>query len=344
MLFRRLFARVRELLGTWRIWLHGPAVVLDVQERIHQCRSIVDFSFARDDTNSGSDLYHRLALRAKANRHLVDAMGINNSLTTADPDIHRAFLKKAATQLRKMAAPWHWQRLYASAAAMLEEEVSGSQVLLAPLVRSLCLRVVMQVLFGPPSDVLDTTDVVTVCSEINRQWMLSKQDGERGTQMQQSAALNEAMARLLLQHGEQADLLPQAALELILPAYEALWRVVLLTFVTACHRTREGAPQFLLQTVNMASVLGTGSAEEKQVLQIAKVCTLNNRQLSYLCLLTTPPRKASACFHRRSESTVPAACRQTTTPYCRPMCLACTAMWPSGDRMRSCFDRSGSTR
>ncbi len=72
----------------------------------------------------------------------------------------------------------------------------------------------------------------------------------------------------LLEHGKQPDLKPQKALELILPTYETLWRVVLLTFVTACYQNTE--PHSLLRT-DVHSCLGTKTDVEKDVLKIAKV-------------------------------------------------------------------------
>lgn len=103
-------------------------------------------------------------------------MGINNSLTTANTIRHRLFLQMAIGHIQKMAMPAPWEGLAYRAESILEDELRAPQTRLAPLVRSLCLRVVMRVLFGPACGVINKSDVTAACSEINKQWMLSKQD------------------------------------------------------------------------------------------------------------------------------------------------------------------------
>lgn len=131
-------------------------------------------------------------------------------------------------------------------------------------------------LFGRPSGLVDYNeeDIETVCTEINMQWMLSKK-AAAGTKMQTSAAHHDALTRLLQQHhqgqGQSPSVTTQGALELILPAYEALWRVVLLTFVTICDRGKQGLEGRLLSTTAFHGVIGSGSGQEKEMLKIAKV-------------------------------------------------------------------------
>jgi hypothetical protein len=248
----------------------------NVHRRIYKCRSIIDCSF----TEEGDSLCGRLGLRAKPNRRLVYALGVNNSLTTTDPDVHKGFLGRAARPLKTMSRPKMWQHLYDTAEAILEREVRNAcvagivnhcgngmgDIFLAPLVRCFCFRAVMQILFDTPA--LDDDDVATACEQINQQWIRSKRSGDGTAALEQSNSLNAALTRLL-QGGREPDLSPQGALELILPAYETLWRVVLLTFVTACHRTSK--PHTLLQA-DVRICLGMGNELEKQVRKIAKVC------------------------------------------------------------------------
>ncbi|KAL1904587.1 hypothetical protein Sste5344_009670 [Sporothrix stenoceras] len=272
-LFWGLFAHIKGLYGSWRDWLFGDGAAqpADVYERIRQCRGVVDFSFANGDaTSKGIDLCSRLALRAKANQHLADALGILNSLTTDDPATQKTFLRQATQRLKKMALPEHWQQLYRHCESVFEKGIvdyqDNNHLPLAALVRGLCLQSVMHILFQVSHH--DKEDIDIVCSEINKQWMLSKEaQGPRST-VQQSGPLNDAQARLL-QYGVEPDMPPQEALGLILPSYEALWRVVLLTYVTVCHRS-DGAVHARLEKVDVLSVLGTGNAEEKELLQVAK--------------------------------------------------------------------------
>ncbi|CAK7212674.1 hypothetical protein SEUCBS140593_001582 [Sporothrix eucalyptigena] len=265
-----LFSRIRDVYGSWHDWLYGDGAseAPDARARIRQCRSIVDFSFASDVSSSRSiDLASRLALRAKANQHLVEALGIHNSLTTDNLATHKSFLRQATHRLKRMATPEHWRQLFVHCSGVLQQGIVDYQdnghLPLAGLARSICLQSVMCNLFQVTR--LAKEDVDTVCDEINKQWVLSKE--AVGT-IQQSVLLNNALARLL-QHGDGPDMSPQQALELILPAYEALWRVVLLTYVTVCFRS-DGAGYKQLQRVDVPSVLGTGCAEDKELLKIAK--------------------------------------------------------------------------
>ncbi|KIH88745.1 hypothetical protein SPBR_09009 [Sporothrix brasiliensis 5110] len=167
MTFPRLFALVRDVLGAWRDWIRGRTAP-DVGKRIRQCSIIVDFSFHGKSTRDG--LQDRLALRAKANRRLAVALGIDNSLTTADLGVHRAYMKTATAYVRTMNRPQTWPQSVSSATAVLatETENEASSVLLAPLVRRFCLTMVMKTLLGPACGQMDTNDVATVCNEINK--------------------------------------------------------------------------------------------------------------------------------------------------------------------------------
>ncbi|CAK7229021.1 hypothetical protein SCUCBS95973_007076 [Sporothrix curviconia] len=306
-LFGGLAVSIKDLCGLWLLWLYGVLYGVlyapDTQHRIRQCRSIVNFSFAsaEDTRNTGSSsngLHVRLGLRAKANQQLADALGIHNSLTTTDPKVHWAFLRQVGQRLRAMDSATQWQKLYGYSEQLLEKAVdirnatnatnvethtAHSRHKLAALVRRVCLESVMYVLFQASG--LDPDDVSTVCDEINKQWVLSKavpaaaaegrevregrMEQRQDSIVQQSPQLIQALDRLLQDSPERENLSPQQALELILPSYEALWRVVLLTYVTVCHRQ----PCDTIATADIAdiaSVIGTGSPRETELRKIAK--------------------------------------------------------------------------
>ncbi|CAK7235289.1 hypothetical protein SBRCBS47491_009242 [Sporothrix bragantina] len=268
--FKYLVAHITGVYVPCRDWLCNALCAPNIQHRICQCRNIVDFSFASSGDTKPPNLGNRLALRAKANQHLIDALGIHNSLTTADPSVHRVFLRQATERLKRMATAKQWRKLYGFCQdGLLERAIADHQqdynnkLKLAALIRRLCLETVMYVLFQASG--LDKDDVNTVCNEINRQWVLSK----FALQTESSPLLNDALARLL-QMSYDRELSPQQALELILPSYEALWRVVLLTYVTVCHRQTFVVVHQECNMVDVASALGTGSVQEKRLLQIAK--------------------------------------------------------------------------
>lgn len=269
MLFGGLINRLRGLVGSWRTRIFGQTKP-DVHERIRRCRSIIGFSFSGDKTSGSSGLQYRLALRAKANRHLADAFGINNSLTTDDPDVHKAFLKAAMERIRNT----EWQVSVVFARSLIKDELDeiaasaspSPSFPLAQFVRSLCLRVAMDALFGAPFGCapIDKKDVATICDEINRLWMLAK-NAAPDAKLEQSTLLRAALKRM----GLGVD--THKALELLIPTYEALWRVVLLTFVTACHRSTDQKLHSLLKGENAYYALGMRNDKETELLTLVKV-------------------------------------------------------------------------
>lgn len=242
--------------------------------RVQYCRDIVDFSYIA----SSPDLTDRLRLRAGPNKRLVQTFGIDNSFTTTNPRVHRAFLQAATQPLRKLSQET-WTVLFQKAIHILREErsvaradtcdralVCGS-IPLASCVRRLCFNVIFSVLFeqtDPDPCTMLRHDVDTVTKEINAQWLMSKAEGTR----KRSELLESALLRLIASSSKPATT-PEAALNIILPAYETLWRVVMLTFVSVSHRERNACNLERLRS--LPQCLGRGNDVETQARLIAKV-------------------------------------------------------------------------
>ncbi len=120
---------------------------------------------------------------------------------------------------------------------------------------------------------LSRETILVITREINTQWMRSKCDPD----LPRSRLLTESLESLRLTKcakGErEADLreekvTPEEALGIIMPQYETLWRVVLLTFVTAYHR--QGRKENVLRGEDVPSCLGN-SMRESEALKLAKV-------------------------------------------------------------------------
>ncbi|KAK0639393.1 hypothetical protein B0T16DRAFT_463075 [Cercophora newfieldiana] len=231
----------------------------NIGKEIDEARNTIDFSYA----NSPS-LEERLALRAQPNQRLVSAFGVTNSLTTNSPEVHRKFLKLASTIITARV-PNHdgsdtrWLNLYTAASNLLQDELNTATatIPLASLIQRLCLTLVLHDNFHTPLSSLPRSTILLIASEINTQWLLSKCSPSTPP----SSVLHAALVSLSL------PLSPADTLSLIMPQYETLWRVVLLTFLTAYHL--QHSPSMASRTASVPSCLGTKSPDETLALHIA---------------------------------------------------------------------------
>ncbi|KAK1830714.1 hypothetical protein QBC39DRAFT_260213 [Podospora conica] len=206
-------------------------------------RAIVDFSFFSSPDAPLPDLSTRLELRAQANARLVRAFGITNSLTTSSIDTNQQFHDKATRLINQASQdPDRWTRLYSLAEGLLKQDVVHTRLAAKPLgladcVRRMCLAVVLVDNFGDEGIVHEKGGLLgEIAARVNEVWVKSKCDvgGEGG----RDEGLEEMIGGLGLRDNKgQGELLRvEEILGIIMPQYETLWRVVLLTFVTAFHR------------------------------------------------------------------------------------------------------------
>lgn len=167
-----------------------------------------------------------------------------------------------------------WPLLFKEATKTLRRDLKAAlddadmkpecMLLLAQCVRRLCFRIVFSILFGNDPAIIQCQDVDIITEEINTQWLLSK----RKVSVTKSEILNSALQHLL-STSSNSSVTPEAALTLILSAYETLWRVVLLTFVSASHRNQN--PPDLERLGSVPGCLGQGNDEELKARQVSKV-------------------------------------------------------------------------
>jgi hypothetical protein len=239
---------------------------------VRQQLDVANFHYAPDIQD---DLQERLRLRATENRRLKVAFGIDNSLTTTSIAVHKAFLKTASGVLNKKGR--NWEELYGIAKTFLEAEVeeleaAGKRSLrLAESVRCMVLAVVLFDSFGIDATTIPRSDLAIITAEINKQWLRSK---SHPTDVTPSELLNSTIASLNItsraQGTEQTALSPAEVLGLLMPQYETLWRVVLLTFVTAYHHQPAAYPDTAQRTATVPGCLGNPT-REKEALKLAKV-------------------------------------------------------------------------
>jgi hypothetical protein len=250
------------LIRRWRTW--------QLQEWVREQLDVASFRYAGEP-----NIQQRLHLRATENRRLKGAFGILNSLTTESLPTHQAFLKNASRVLNKGGRSW--DVLYGIAGTLIDTELQtasdeGGQpsLRLAESVRCMVLAVVLFDSFGVNPRSTPRSSLVTITQEINKQWLKSKCHPD---DVAPSQLLNSTIATLNIIHPfspGHVKMPSTEVLSLLMPQYETLWRVVLLTFVTAYHHQPDAHLDAEHRTATVPSCLGN-PAHEQEALKLAKV-------------------------------------------------------------------------
>lgn len=173
-----------------------------------------------------------LESRALPNLRLMEVFDIQNSFTTADENFHKEFRKRVESHLRLTEVQWEAtvRRAQMTISSYLKLHLkqakgSGPTVPLVPMVRVVVLKVILGTIVeaypadSPPID-QEYRMLEQVADIINRLWILSKSEGVSSD----SKSLLDQLNLLLRQ------LLPEARdypLNIILPSFETMWRVVI---------------------------------------------------------------------------------------------------------------------
>ncbi|KAI1374251.1 cytochrome P450 [Hypoxylon crocopeplum] len=217
-----------------------------VREYVRQQQDIANFNFLGENRHSLTD---RLRARAIPNQRLVEAFGIDSSFTTTDPTIHSNFLQSARHAMGKMSTE-KWIDMFNVAQTALNQTVahiapSRQQALpLARLARVFVFTSILHVFFDVQPDAIDIDDAVRATEAINTLWVQSKDGGQPAPRRESQEQLLAALRRLL---PACFPCEPRGnPLNTIIPAYETMWRAVLLAFVCAGFRgvDRATARQF----------------------------------------------------------------------------------------------------
>ncbi|KAI1119061.1 hypothetical protein F5Y14DRAFT_438150 [Nemania sp. NC0429] len=239
-----------------------------VETQVMEQRRIADFSFF-----NAKSLEDRLKLRAKSNARLVTAFDIHNSFTTPYEGLHKKFLKEAKSAIDKGHTE-DWIELGKVTQTILNAcqghfRDGSPYIPLATFVRVVSFSVVLHVLFGIEPSGIDLNEAIKATTAINRLWIQSK-DRRVLPSLYEKKLLDNALEKLLPnQLVGNGDFRP---LDLIMPAYETLWRVVLLTFVSiASQNTDPLTAEELREAVkNVPECFCQNNDAEMQALAIAK--------------------------------------------------------------------------
>ncbi|KAI0383596.1 hypothetical protein F5Y04DRAFT_250558 [Hypomontagnella monticulosa] len=322
------------------------ANIAESLQYVKEQKAIADFSFLAKD-----ELKSRLQARALPNERLVKAFGIENSFTTFDKVIHSKFLKRSRNVMQGMNSEQQWVSFFAAARIALQRTLFDlnrpidSQPL-ASITRSFVFVAILHRFFGVDPVVVNIDDALQATDSINHLWMESKTSQPNLHEHQER--LEAALKRLLPKHFPcEPECHP---LNTIIPAYETMWRVVLLTYISAGFRTidLEAIIQFR-QIVASAPICfrddwGSNSEEQAVILNFAKV----SRRLPTSRRQLTPSRKAYAYTHQRGTSTaqslISTPTEQPPTPSKPPTSKLATATPASGVPMHCSTVLPGSAR
>lgn len=180
--------------------------------------------------------------RALPNQRLKSAFDIDNGFTTFANDYRRQFREEAEGKLK--LTDDRWKDLASLAQRLVSEtlraEANKDEILLTPLVQSLALKIVLYILFELKPLELDDTTIRELAHQINELWLESKsrpmKTGQIGSLKE---SLKENLGKIFPGRGLESK---ESPMNLILPAYETVWRVVFRCFLEVVFRNPATAP------------------------------------------------------------------------------------------------------
>lgn len=196
-------------------------------ERIRECRGIYD----------ESNLIPPQQARALPNRRIAEVFHLENAFTTMDDNDYKEFRKVAAGKISITSDKWVHVAKYAKMLVGNTENQCRFQLL--PLVQTLSLKISLYILFDKDPLRLDNRHVSSIAYAINELWEESKHTLSSGHVQFLQGSLQKAI--LAIFPGQ--SLAPRdTPMNLIIPAYETLWRVVLRLFLEVSFRNPDAAP------------------------------------------------------------------------------------------------------
>lgn len=200
------------------------------------CKDILACNGVNDITNP--NILRAVEARALPNQRLARAFGIENAFTTSDEVYSKQFRTLAARKL-KAIDDGKWRYITQMAERIVHEKAhvsfeAGRKLRLVPLIQLLSLKISLNVLFQKHPLASNDDVVSSLANNINDLWIESKllhPDEKRMAPLQHKLRAN--LVSLFPDHSLTPHDTP---MNLIIPAYETLWRVVLQCFVEIAFR------------------------------------------------------------------------------------------------------------
>lgn len=171
--------------------------------------------------------------RAIPNERLKRAFGIDNGFTTTDEKYRKTFRARAEKHISSFRKSG-WDSVASHAQIIASEyakKIAGqTKPSLDQIVQVVSLKVVFKIFFKLNTDKLEDETLLKIARLINRLWIQSKMSTERDEEGIQQLELY--VKKLGLSWTETRD----SPLNLLLPVYETLWRVVLRGLIEVAFR------------------------------------------------------------------------------------------------------------
>lgn len=178
----------------------------------------------------GRNLLSPAAARALPNRRLQKAFGIENAFTSDDTKFIHSFRREVVNLLNLSEAQWHEVGLLLRQGVQSHITSSDGIVNLAKIAQSLSLRLALNILFETDLSEVSENDIQFVADGTNRIWIESK-----GKHLKQISPFSEHVqfqqALLRLCPDAEPTNPMRNPMNLILPAFETMWRVTLRLFL-----------------------------------------------------------------------------------------------------------------
>ena len=174
---------------------------------------------------ANASLPYLLKTRAIPNQRLVHAFGISSTFVSDDPGVHHVFVNTARDILSGLSANGaRWRTfLHATEDAVSRLLPENDQMNYDTFIQCVTLAIILVALLGVDPELLHQDELIFVTRTINRRWVDSKK-GNKNI-LNQDDSLEKLRQRLDRWIGDQYP----NPLNLILPAYETMWRVVAVT-------------------------------------------------------------------------------------------------------------------
>lgn len=200
-----------------------------------------------------------LEARAGPNQRLVRAFGIDNAFTTVDEDYHKEFRSTVGKVLRTSDQDWYhlWSSAKRFAQDQVKEHENQDTWPLVPLIQLVVFKVILLKFFADEAVNMEDPTIAETTNLINALWIESKPSGDGGSMRGTLLRWKQALTSTLFPHkaGKKLAQLQKCLerifphrkcndprttpLNIILPAYETLWRVVLHGVIEILFRNRD---------------------------------------------------------------------------------------------------------
>lgn len=243
-------------LGVWYYLIWSTSKQTRFEDRA-RCESIL--RCRKSDGTRKLSIQDSVEARALPNQRLVRVFGIDNAFTTFDNTYRKQFREQAEGKLILTDEKWKGLADFAHTlvSKSLQPEANRNEIPLVPLVQSLALKISMHILFGLDPLTLNNTTISNLAHQINELWLESKLSPLNDTKIiGLKEDLEENLGKIFPK--ESLELI-KTPMNLILPAYETMWRIVFRCFLEVAFRNPAAARTWRQALVRY---LGTPTAEQ----------------------------------------------------------------------------------